>query len=121
MRAKQQGITAIGLIALLVILGTLGLGILRLIPIYLEQMKIVSILNDVEDELDGQNPSLQVIKSSINKRLNIEMVRGMTAKDFKISKSENGYMVQAKFDRRSHYLANIYLLVEFDRSIEIDR
>ena len=121
MRDKQQGITAIGLIALLIVLGLLGFAGLKLFPIYLEQMKIAGILNDVKFELDGQNPSLQVIKSSINKRLNIEMVRDMRATDFKISKSENGYMLQAKYERRASYVANIYLVVVFDRSIEIVR
>jgi hypothetical protein len=121
MRGKQQGITVIGLIALLIVLGLLGFAGLKLFPIYLEQMKIVSILNDVKLELDGQNPSLQFIKSSINKRLNIEMVRDMKATDFKISKSENGYMLQAKYERRAPYMANIYLLVVFDRSVEIER
>ena len=121
MRDKQQGITAIGLVALLAVLGLLGFGVLKLFPIYLEQIKIAGILNDVKSELDGQNPSLQVIKSSINKRLNIEMVRDMRATDFKISKSENGYKLQAKYERRAPYMANIYLVVVFDRSVEIVR
>lgn len=123
MRTKQQGITAMGLIALLVILGLLGFGVLKLFPIYLEQMKIAGILNDVKFELDGQGPSLQVIKSEINKRLNIEMIADMDrrAKDFKISKSENGYTLTAKYERRTPYLANIYLVVTFDRSVEIIR
>jgi len=123
MWAKQQGITAMGLIALLILLGLLGYGGLKLFPIYLEQMKIAGILNDVKFELNGQNPSLQVIKSEINKRLNIEMIADMDkrAKDFKISKSENGYMLRAKYERRTPYLANIHLLVTFDRSVEINR
>jgi hypothetical protein len=123
MRGKQQGITVIGLIALLALLGVVGFAGLKLVPIYLEQMKIAGILNDVKFELDGQKPSIQVIKSEINKRLNIEMIRDMDAraKNFKISKSENGYMLQAKYERRTPYLANIYLVVTFDRSVEIIR
>ncbi len=123
MRDKQQGITLIGLIALLIVLGLLGFAGLKLVPIYLEQMKIAGILNDVKFSLDGQSPSLQVIKSEINKRLNIEMVRDMDtrAKDFKITKSANGYMLNAKYERRTPYLANIYLVVTFDRSVEIFR
>ena len=123
MRDKQQGITLFGLIALLIVLGLLGFAGLKLVPIYLEQMKIAGILNDVKFALDGQSPSLQVIKSEINKRLNIEMVRDMDtrAKDFKITKSANGYMLHAKYERRTPYLANIYLVVTFDRSVEIFR
>ncbi len=123
MRGKQQGITLIGLIALVIVLGLLGFAGLKLVPIYLEQMKIAGILNDVKFSLDGQSPSLQVIKSEINKRLNIEMVRDMDtrAKDFKITKSANGYTLNAKYERRTPYLANIYLVVTFDRSVEIFR
>ena len=74
MRNKQQGMTAIGFVIIAIIVALIGFAGLKLTPVYLEHMKIVSTLNDVKDTLDGQNPSIQEIRSSINKRLVIEMV-----------------------------------------------
>jgi hypothetical protein len=48
---------------------------------------------------------------------------GLNVKDFKITKTSmgGGYVVRAKYDRRAHYVANIYLLAEFDDTVEILR
>jgi hypothetical protein len=119
MRRQQQGITAIGFVILACFLGLFVFAFLRLTPIYLEHMKITSILNDVKAELDGTKPTIAQIKSAINKRMDIEMVRGKDARNFKIAKSDTGYSVAAKYDSKSKYVANIYLLVEYDKTVEI--
>lgn len=121
MRARQQGITAIGLIIMVLVVGSIAFGALRLIPIYLEHMKIVSVLNDVKEELDGQNPSISNIRVAISKRLNVEMVYALTAKDFQITKTEGGFNVAVQYSNRAPYLGNLYLVAEFDNSVEIRR
>ncbi len=123
MRNRQQGMTAIGMLVLAAILGLVGFAALRLTPIYLEHMKVLQILSDVKVELDGQETSLARLRASIDNRLNIESVYGLKVKDFKITKTSvgGGYMVQAKYDRRTNYVANIYLLAEFDDTVEIFR
>ena len=123
MRNRQQGMTAIGMLVLAAILGLVGFAALRLTPIYLEHMKVLQILSDVKVELDGQETSLARLRASIENRLNIESVYGLKVKDFKITKTGvgGGYVVQAKYDRRTNYVANIYLLAEFDDTVEILR
>jgi hypothetical protein len=123
MRNRQQGMTAIGMLILAAILLLVGFAGLRLTPIYLEHMKVLQILNDVKVELDGQEASLARLRASIGNRLNIESVMGLNVKDFKITKTSmgGGYVVRAKYDRRAHYVANIYLLAEFDDTVEILR
>jgi hypothetical protein len=119
MRRQQQGITAIGFVILACFVGLFVFAFLRLTPIYLEHMKVTGVLNDVKAELDGTKPTIAQIKSAISKRMDIEMVSGKDARDFKIAKSDSGYRVQAKYDSKSRYVANIYLLVEYDKTVEI--
>ena len=119
MRRQQQGITAIGFVILACFLGLFVFAFLRLTPIYLEHMKVTSVLNDVKAELDGTRPTIAQIKSAINKRMDVEMVSGKDARDFKIAKTDTGYSVAAKYDSKSRYVANIYLLVEYDKQVEI--
>ncbi len=121
MPRKQQGMTAIGFVILALIVALIGFAGLKLTPIYLEQMKIVSTLKDVKKDLDGQNASIQEIRSGINKRLVIEMVTSVKAKDFKIKKTEVGYDVRIQYENRTQYVANLYLVAVFNEAVEIRR
>lgn len=112
--------TTLGLMIVGVFVGLVAYGILRVTPIYLEQIRISTILNDVKKELEGNKTSPGQIRVAINKRISIEMIRGMDARDFRISKSTTGgYDVQASYERRAPYVANIFLLVVFDKTVEI--
>ena len=121
MRHRQQGMTAIGFILLAVVFSVVGFAGLKLTPLYLEHMKIVSVLNDVKKDLDGQNPSIQQIRAAIGKRLTVEMVTTMKVQDFKIRKTEEGFEVRAQYERRTPYLGNLYLLGVFNDAVEIRR
>ena len=121
MRGRQQGMTAIGFLIIAAMVVLIGFAALRLTPIYLEHMKIVSVLEDVKSELDGTNPSIQLIRSAIGKRLNVEMIKRLKRQDFVIKKSEMGYSVRAQYDNEAPYIYNIYLLVRFNNAVEIRR
>jgi hypothetical protein len=121
MRDRQRGITAIGFLALAVLVVLVGFAGLQLTPIYLEHTKIMSVLQDVQNEMEGTNPSIQEIRASIGRRLNIEMVRIVKRDDFKIKKSEAGYDVRIQYENEAPYFYNIYLLVRFNDAVEIQR
>jgi hypothetical protein len=120
MRHEQQGATTIGFMIIAIFVGMVAFAILRVTPFYLEQIKVSTILNDVKSDLEGSKTSPTQIRSAINKRINIEMIRDMDARQFKVSKSASGgYAVEAQFERRAPYFANIYLVVVFDKTVEI--
>jgi len=122
MRERQRGITLISLVVIVAFVASYAFALLKVTPFYLEQIKINRVLNDVETNLGGSGASLVVIRDAIDKRLDIEMVRDLKAKDFKIKKSKaGGYLIQAQFERRASYFGNLYLVVTFDETVEIRR
>lgn len=121
MHEKQRGITAIGFIIMAAIIGVIGFAGLRLTPIYLNQMKVASVLKDVKLNLDNQDTSVREIRSAIDKRLNVEMIYEPLLQDFQISKVEGGYRVSIDYESRANYLGNLYLLVVYKDSVEIRR
>ncbi len=121
MRHRQSGITAISFVVLVSMIGLLGFAALKLVPIYLQDMKIQKILEDVRDEYDGQNPSPVDIRTSIQKRINIEMVYNLKGQDFQISSAGDGYRVGVQYEEVTPYLGNVSLLTTFDHAVEIRR
>ena len=57
MRHHQGGMTAIGFIVIASLVAMIGYGAIRLVPIYLTQMKVVKLMNDLKDEYDGAGPT----------------------------------------------------------------
>jgi hypothetical protein len=122
MRRKQQGITALGFMMLLAVFGFLTFGVIQLVPVYLENMKVVQVLNQVKSDLDGQNASLMDIRKSLDKRINIEDLRDINWRtDFVISRSNNGYFISIEYERVRSFVANVSLLAEFEHEVEIRR
>jgi len=121
MRARQQGITAISFVVAAAFVGACAFAGLKVMPFYLEQMKVTSILGDVKRDLDNNGPTIVQIRSALAKRLDVEMVTGIKTQDFAIKKSSNGYTVKAQYENRAPYIGNLYLVVIFDEQVEINR
>jgi hypothetical protein len=121
MRHHQGGMTAIGFIVIASLVAMIGYGAIRLVPIYLTQMKVVKLMNDLKDEYDGAGPTPAKLMTEIGNRLNIDAVEYPTRKDFLISKSEDGFRVEIDYEDEVPYLANLYLTAKFTNSVEISR
>jgi type II secretory pathway pseudopilin PulG len=122
MRNKQQGMTLIGMIIMLTILGIIGFGVLQLVPVYLESMKIAQVLNQVKNDLEGQSATVADIRKSLGKRVDIEALYDVNYRtDFVITRTGNGLKVQMKYERKRPYFGNISLVADFDHSVEIIR
>ena len=122
MRNQQQGMTTLGLLMLLAVFGFIAFGVLQLVPIYLENMKVVQVLNQTKTDLDGQNATVVEIRKSLGKRVSIEDLYDIEhKKDFVIKRSEAGQKVSSTYSRKVKYVANLYLLAEFHHEVEVTR
>ena len=122
MRNRQTGMTAIGFILIIVVLGLIGFGVIQLVPVYLENMKILQVMNQTKTNLDGQNASVVDIRKALAKRANIEALYDVDPKkDFVIKRSPEGFSVTIDYARKKAYFYNVSLLAEFEHSVEIIR
>lgn len=118
---KQQGMTLIGMVIVAFIAGIFVLAALRLTPIYLEYMKVASALDSMERELAGSNAGPGQIRTALQRRFDIDDVKSITPRDIKIERTPNGYIVQADYEGRTQFIANVYFLVDFKKSVEVAR
>lgn len=121
MRHRQRGITFIGFLVLAVLIGVVAYGGLRLVPVYLEHMAVSSVMKSVKSELDGQGASPVTIRNAIERRLNVESVSTVNARDFDISRGSGGWVLRIEYEGRVPYLGNLSLVASFDRQVEIRR
>ncbi len=119
MRQKQSGITAIGFVVLAALVAMVGYGVIRLIPVYMTQMQIRQMLEELKTQNDGNNPSPSHLRSDIGKQLDIDAVNYPKVQDFTITKTETGYTVAISYDDSVPYIGNLSLVASFDNSVEI--
>lgn len=118
MRAKQQGVSFLGFIVIAAVAGVIGFAALKLIPVYLEYMRVQQVLADLKTQNDGQGATIPVLKNALMKRLDVEAV-ATPFDDFKMDKKDDGIEIRAKYDRVVPYLFNVSLMVSFDKAVEI--
>jgi hypothetical protein len=120
-RNRQQGITLIGFLVVGAFIGLFVLAGIKLVPVYMEYAKIESTLEKVRDEYEGQKPSIEQVRSAIERRFDIESVTALTARDIQITRIEGGFEMRATYDGRTSYLGNLFLVAEFDTAVEVMR
>ena len=119
MQKHQRGMTFIGLLCILALVGVIGYAGVRLAPVYLNYMKISRTLEAVATEVKGENPDPQAIRSLIDRHFNIEDPVIVDTKDIEITRDDTGVQMHVAYDHPVPYLANVSLVAHFDKTVKV--
>ena len=119
MRSKQTGITLIGWIILLVPVAICFYTGIRLTPVYLNYMKVARTLEQVKSEFKGGDANVNVVRTAIEKHLNVESVDYPDIKDIKIARDGKTWTVTAAYDDQAPLFSNVFILVTFDKTVTL--
>ena len=119
MRNHQQGMTFIGLLCVLALAGVVVYAGIRLVPLYLNYMKVARALDAVATETKGDNPDPASLRVSIDRQFNIDDPTGITAKDVEITKDDGGIQMHVAYDDSVPYVANVSLSVHFEKTVTV--
>ncbi len=118
-RRYQKGMTAIGWLLVLGLIAFFTLITLRLVPLYLEYIKVESVLESLEAEPGITNSSRSEIVGLISRRFDVNDVRNVDPKLVKVSKDKGVLSVSIHYERREHLLANVDVVATFDKKVEV--
>ena len=119
MKQRERGATFLGIVIILLILGSALYGGIRLLPVYLEYMKVARSLEQVRDEHAAIETNPALIRRSLERRWDVEDIARIGWKEIKIEKTSEGYTMRALYNAEQPFAANVYLLVKFDRTVTI--
>jgi CRISPR/Cas system endoribonuclease Cas6 (RAMP superfamily) len=117
----QQGYTLISLIFMLGLLGFFILLLMTVGPIYLDHSKVKNALTAIEQDKDQESKSEAEIKSSLDKRFNMNYVSDLKAQDVKVIKRGGYLKIEAKYEVVKKIAGNLSVLVEFDDVVEVGK
>jgi hypothetical protein len=114
---KQRGVTLMGLIITLAVLGFLAVMAAKLLPAYLEYWSVRKIFKTME--LGGQTKgTVRDIRKSFDTHNAIEDVKSVRAEDLEITKQGDGAVVSAAWSVKVPLVANISACIDFEASTE---
>ena len=119
MRPRERGATFLGIVIILLILGSALYAGIRLVPVYLEYTKVARSLEQVRDEHAAIDTNPALIRRSLERRWDVEDIKSIGWKEILIKKTNEGYEVRAPYNVERPFVANVYLLVKFDKSVVI--
>ena len=119
MRQRQKGITFIGLVFVIALVGLPVLAIIKLVPVYLNYMAVSRNMETLRSEFKG-TPDPGGIRRSLDRHWNIDDVTALQTKDIEIIKEDGVVVVHAAYDDKVSYLGNVSLVVSFDKTVRIE-
>ncbi len=118
--SRQKGMTLIGFAVIFVVVGFFLLLGLKLVPVYLDHMKVKSSLDGLKSESGLAEKSASEIKKMLQKRWDINSISDMTAEDAVYIEKKNGILtIEVVYEVEKPVLGNMYALMKFDDSITL--
>lgn len=121
MQHRQRGMTMLGILVLIVVVGAWVYAGIRMTPKYLEYMRVASTLEKVRDEYDSNPGTTEfMLRKAVERQFDIEMVEVITSKDIEISKEGGLFTMRAAYEDTVPLAGNVSFLLEFDKSVEVN-
>jgi hypothetical protein len=115
-RAKHQaGLTAIGLILILIPVGLAVYIVMRAAPAYIEALSVGDVVNSLKKEMDLKEKSRDEIYTMIKKRLDVNTISSVDKDDIKIQKTVNDVTVTIDYEARVPLFWNVALALSFHK------
>ncbi len=119
MRKQQQGMTFIGLLCILALVGTVLYAGIRLTPVYLNYLKVVRSMSGAASEAKSDNPDQATLKRALARQWEIQDIDVVDYKDIEITKDDGGTQMHIAYDQTVPYVANVSLSVHFDKTVKV--
>jgi hypothetical protein len=107
----QQGITLIGLLFWAVLVGFIGLILVRALPTVNEYLTIMRTVKKISNEGPSTVPE---IRSAFDKQKDIEYaIQSISGKDLEITKENERVVIRFAYDKELEIMEPVFLLIKY--------
>ncbi len=121
---KQRGMTFLGLLIILGLIGFFAVVILKMTPLYLENSTVNSALDDLVQDAGIGKKGAKAIRKKIDRNFYINDVKNISAKEdiaIEKSKEKKVWNVSANYEARTSLFGNVGIFIEFQKTVEVPR
>lgn len=118
---RQRGITLIGFLILLAVVGFFAYLAMRLVPAYTEYMGVVKSMELVKNEPNAAQASPEEIRRSLHIKFDTQYVDSKSVPPQAITVLRQGgeATLRVAYEKRIPFAYNVDLVVSFDKSVNL--
>ncbi|HRQ65568.1 MAG TPA: DUF4845 domain-containing protein [Xanthomonadaceae bacterium] len=115
----QRGITLLGFVFILVVLGFFAYMVMRLFPMYTEFYSVSSAMEAIKKEPGVAQSTPHQVREMLFARLYISYVENVKPQHVTISRDRGAYTMTVKYEIEAPFIHNIHFLGRFDKTGEL--
>jgi hypothetical protein len=117
----QRGLGLFGLIFVIAIIGFFALILVKVTPIYINQMTISRDLHDIASQFSTGTGEVDVpqVLDAVQKRWDVDYITQVRWGDIKIARGDKGLAMSYDYEARVLLFYNIYLVIHFADEIPV--
>ena len=120
-RHQQKGVSSWGWLVIAAIFGFLLITFFRLFPMYYENFKVKSVLENLAQDQTIDVKSRRAIWDSLNKRFIVQDVKTVKREHIGMSRKDGKTTVTVKYEVQSDLIGNLTIGARFEDSVVINR
>jgi DNA-dependent RNA polymerase auxiliary subunit epsilon len=120
MKVSQRGMTLLGFLMVLGVVGFFAFIGMKLFPVYSEYYSVVQSMKGIQMEPGVATMPPEKIRQLLDKRFNISYIDSVKPQDITI-KREKGYNLRIAYEVRRPMVYNIDFVAKFDKTVDLTR
>lgn len=113
-RRRQSGMSVLGMLVILLMLGFFAMCAIRMSPPYFESLSIRNIISNIATDPDTAEVSIRRIRRNIDSNFNTNQIYELEAKDVKVFRKNGKTYIDASYEVRLPILWRIDAVINFD-------
>ena len=118
---KQQGLTLISWVVVLVFLLFQIVIAMQVIPVYVTDSSVKTLMENMEKDPELQNLPPKKLKQTVIKRLSVNSVYAVQPEDIRVKKGRGENIVIIDYEPRGKLIGNLEFIVHFRHEVRIPR
>ncbi len=115
---RQQGITFIGFVMVLILIGFFAFIGMKLFPVYQEYFSVVQAMKSVSQQPGVSRQEPRQIQEMLIKRMYVSYVESVKKTHIKVSRTR-GVTLNVTYEVRRPLIGNIDFVAHFDKTVDL--
>ena len=121
LQRNVRGITLIGFLVMLCVLGFFAYLGMKLVPMYIEYFGVVKAMEMVKNEPGASQRTLEEIRRDLNVKFDTQYIdeRDVPPQAIQLKREGGGATLRIAYEKRVPFMYNIDLVATFDKSVNL--